>query len=466
MATERDLFLSILALDAYNRGYNPGITGLSEAAGNQIGNATIALTTEDQFKSVSFYAAAYDWNGQTVISYRGTTFEAGPNLGDILYGWTLSAGYGSSAQPQLAKEFYNQVTGLPIYGPPSADVVLTGHSLGGGLAAFVASLSGSKADIFNNIAFGTGVVADIAGHNFLQGFSDFSGLFSGTMPSGNYVGLPTSSNNIRQFITTGEVATLSRGFSPVFSAAVFGPIFGPVVAGLAVGTGTVLELSTAYQYMNSNAGYFFDPIKLHSQSLITMLIFADVNGNVDWADIGAALNEAYFNPDIGKAIGFTAANVGGWYGYEAKVLATIAYSAVDVSSPAGGKPFGDSAIRALFDDADQLGRIYKNAPADPMKSAQSGLASIAVQFAGDLAFQKATDADTKKGIFELTDGDKKLKADLDPQKWVSTFNIGSVPGADGANQPRTGGQEKIVGLSTLVTALVAASVAEDATRMA
>ncbi|MEQ1718349.1 MAG: hypothetical protein ABL907_20600, partial [Hyphomicrobium sp.] len=97
-------------------------------------------------------------------------------------------------------------------------------------------------------------------------------------------------------------------------------------------------------------------------------------------------------------------------------------------------------------------------------STQKALAEIAVQFAGDLAFQKATDADTKKGIFELTDGDKKLKADLDPQKWVNTFNIGSAPGADGASQPRTGGQEKIVGLDQLVTALIAAAVAGDPAR--
>jgi hypothetical protein len=38
MTISKDLFLSILSMDAYNRGYNPGIAGLT---GNSIGNATI-----------------------------------------------------------------------------------------------------------------------------------------------------------------------------------------------------------------------------------------------------------------------------------------------------------------------------------------------------------------------------------------------------------------------------------------
>ena len=46
MAISDDLFRAILAMDAYNRRYNAGIgapvTGL---AGNQIGNATLNLST-------------------------------------------------------------------------------------------------------------------------------------------------------------------------------------------------------------------------------------------------------------------------------------------------------------------------------------------------------------------------------------------------------------------------------------
>lgn len=77
MATERDLFLSILALDAYNRGYDPGMAGLSDAIGSAIGQATISATPQDidAAQAASFYAVAYSWAGETVISYRGTDNE-------------------------------------------------------------------------------------------------------------------------------------------------------------------------------------------------------------------------------------------------------------------------------------------------------------------------------------------------------------------------------------------------------
>ncbi len=68
--------LSILALDAYNRGYNVGMN----VEGTHIGTALIVsedYTTDEQ--AAGFYATAYDWNDgtatQTVISYRGTTLE-------------------------------------------------------------------------------------------------------------------------------------------------------------------------------------------------------------------------------------------------------------------------------------------------------------------------------------------------------------------------------------------------------
>jgi hypothetical protein len=86
MTISRDLFLSILSMDAYNRGYNPGIAGLGDTG--QIGNATIlsrnAIGVTDTeylaWQEASFYAAAYTINsgvtgiaaGTTVMSYRGT----------------------------------------------------------------------------------------------------------------------------------------------------------------------------------------------------------------------------------------------------------------------------------------------------------------------------------------------------------------------------------------------------------
>ena len=69
-----DLMRAILAMDAYNRGYNAGIgdpnTGL---AGNRLGLATLRQDMLPQgFQAASFFAQAYTLGGQTVISYRGT----------------------------------------------------------------------------------------------------------------------------------------------------------------------------------------------------------------------------------------------------------------------------------------------------------------------------------------------------------------------------------------------------------
>lgn len=112
----RDLFLAILSMDSYNRGYSAGIKDLREFG--RLGNATIGKTSADlededgnrQDIPAGFYAIAYDVsqmkdaNGDplfgtdgTVIAYRGTD---GILAGDLLYGWTLGGG-GADFRPAL-----------------------------------------------------------------------------------------------------------------------------------------------------------------------------------------------------------------------------------------------------------------------------------------------------------------------------------------------------------------------------
>ena len=87
MTMNREVFLSLLALDAYNRGYRANVGGLPESGG--IGEASI-VTRESiygeqadailqSWQAAGFYAIAYDWNGETIISapsssWRGTSF--------------------------------------------------------------------------------------------------------------------------------------------------------------------------------------------------------------------------------------------------------------------------------------------------------------------------------------------------------------------------------------------------------
>ncbi len=82
------------------------------------------------------------------------------------------------------------------------------------------------------------------------------------------------------------------------------------------------------------------------------------------------------------------------------------------------------------------------------ESVRQAMAEILMQFAGDLAKQGATDSNAKLGAFE--DGDKTVKAEFDWNDWRATFNKGV--GAESVGNLE-GGQEKIVGLTTLANAL-------------
>ena len=110
MTISKDLFLSILSMDAYNRGYNPGIAGLSDAVDTGIGTARVKQASDSRADSAevaaSFYAIAYTMgtgvdgiaSGSTVISYRGTD-EPAKEL--ALVDFAISYG-GSFAQKQIA----------------------------------------------------------------------------------------------------------------------------------------------------------------------------------------------------------------------------------------------------------------------------------------------------------------------------------------------------------------------------
>ena len=60
-------------MDAYNRGYAPGINNLGKV-GSQVGEATLlGIKLPTGSEAVGFYAAAYTVDGGgTIISYRGT----------------------------------------------------------------------------------------------------------------------------------------------------------------------------------------------------------------------------------------------------------------------------------------------------------------------------------------------------------------------------------------------------------
>ena len=92
----QDLFLAILAMDAYNRGYGAGIANLG-AEGSWLGEAKIIRQSDVDPNTpgvdAGFYAVAYEWGDKTVISYRGTdSFELSNPANDVLNGWLAGIG--------------------------------------------------------------------------------------------------------------------------------------------------------------------------------------------------------------------------------------------------------------------------------------------------------------------------------------------------------------------------------------
>ncbi len=137
------IFNAILSMDSYNRGYNASID--LSGVGSQIGNAVFftdstKTPTTSAGQAVGFYASAYNYNGSTIISYRGTDSPAQYVGNDVITGWIGGAGFVSS-QSGLAFAFYNDVAkslnSNVAIDPRYAGISLTGHSLGGGLAGLV-----------------------------------------------------------------------------------------------------------------------------------------------------------------------------------------------------------------------------------------------------------------------------------------------------------------------------------------
>jgi hypothetical protein len=151
----------------------------------------------------------------------------------------------------------------------------------------------------------------------------------------------------------------------------------------------------------------------------------------DWQIIGPDLWKAYFNDAVtGAAMaGFT---VPGLSSLSGKMGRAIAYSVIDE----GTRVFGDTAVRAMFNDANDLGKAVPFG-SSPIAAGKGAIAEILMQFAGQLAFGKVLMPNTAalNGVLALSPDNSVLTVDFNDALW----SIG-----------RQGPQPTILGRDTLI----------------
>src|SRR6056297_311237 len=181
MTISKDLFLAILAMDSYNRGYAPGI----EVEGDKIGFASIGQDSSSLAGPVNlaedngFYAISYSMDqsehdiasGTQILSFRGTDNVSGLGQGgsDLWSGWMVGAGvngdsgsfFGAGSQADLTFRFFEEAVGTSAFDENNSGVILTGHSLGGGLAGMAALASGNEGVLFDHMPFGVATMAAV-----------------------------------------------------------------------------------------------------------------------------------------------------------------------------------------------------------------------------------------------------------------------------------------------------------------
>lgn len=388
MTINSNLMKAILAMDAYNRGYGAGIDTLPSSTNGsaRIGNATIVATSSSLVDSngnpniddnIGFYAIAYDLDGvaggEKVISYRGTDDFDGPadllTSKDVFHGWSLGAGNTASEQGRMAVQFYKSVAGTSI-DPRAADISLTGHSLGGGLAGYVGSLYAKTATAFDSMAF-----KGAADSTYAQSFAGMDPALK-TLVYGTQTPWLANSGGVSAFHTTGEV--LHSDF-------------------IRQSPSTPIPLGTDVDLVAGS-----DSVALHSMAtLVIRMFFADQ----DFTPTPGAWDAAakYFWPVLYWPKAYESYVKGMWGDFSSTpgtlltegkltdiVRMAIAYSAIDEgTNDTNARPFGDTGIRALYNDANDLGRALSLAGASKTLAANAdSVARVFVEYAGDLALNK------------------------------------------------------------------------------
>ena len=387
MTISKDLFLSILAMDSYSRGYNSGIEGLG-GEGEQVGSAKIGKDSsvlvdengQPLDEDASFYAIAYTVtdnsveglsSGTTIISYRGTDNQ----LKDPQTGWPIGVGSSQVSQAKLSAQFYDSIM-QSLQGDGNLDTqnkpILTGHSLGGGLAGFIASLTGAEGVLFDNMAFEK--AAGNATSSWLEAEDDIFTSFAASYFPDEALVFPRDA--LRAYAVPGEFLAVDRVYQKT----------------------SVSDVGAANTAENLSAT---DTLRLHRNGLLVIKKLGDDLGkSAPWNDAvhGWEKNPVLYekalanltNSSVAELIGFKEKDVGGRWNAGQKMESAIAYSALEGASE--HLVFGNTGVRAFLDDINELAAILdiegQTFLPNPTESLLDGLTQVIVQFAGHMAFQE------------------------------------------------------------------------------
>lgn len=317
-ATYATVIDAVFAMNAYQHNPDDGSWSNNLAAffpnlyAGQLGDYSLeAVSLADENTNNNFLAIAYRSSaGQTIISYRGTSSLLGSDFfnGDIYNGYGVGAGspYGNDARDAVT--FYQEVADLlddPWQG--ATDITVVGHSLGGGLAGFVGAIYGLKGVLFDNMTFNNAA----------------SSAYSDSLPSRNIgdpadqIDLPADAAFSKEFY--GTQTPYPNNLSDLSAYAVTGELLSVILPARFFQTPPV-------QYLDSNGG----PrgiLALHSMSLLTLLLYADVEQDTAWQSIGVSFINALYNNSLGAAVGGTDAS--GTSFTAGQMSTIIAYSALN-----------------------------------------------------------------------------------------------------------------------------------------
>jgi serralysin len=381
---------ALLSMDAYNRGANAGLT---------VNFTKLGDYSEYADASWGFFqAAAYRGTGGTIIAYRGTDelpkITPTPTLGDMT-AWLGGVGFhGQLTQFAAAEEFYNQIARA------ATNVTVTGHSLGGGLAGYIAALNGIGATVFNWMPFEFAAEAR---------YYDLNGLSSPLSRLGQYSQIYTD-------YVAGEALSYVRPLAQSAGPAVLATQYLPPISLLLTAN------ALAGKAAENNLGPIdpgkndLSPVQLHSSALLVLLRWAEDGQRTLWKGAGSAILSELYSDQIAEKAGISDSTFPGHWSSSDKMRAMIAYSAVT-----DGTGFGNTAIKALFHDADVLGDLVQIPDvASYLKDdkVQKGIADIIDQYAGLLAANKDTKTNNASGVLTYNSARNRLTVDFSRNRWT------------------------------------------------